>query len=945
MDGAAWARAKSLLAEAADLPAADRERFVSERCPDPSLRRELLDLLDSPAPLSSILTAGVLAPGETIGSYLIEQPLGRGGMGEVFRARDTVLNRAVAIKVLPAALAVRADRVARFRREAQLLAALNHPNIAQIHGLIESSGVTGLVMELVEGPTLADRIARAPIPVDRAIDIARQIADALAAAHEKGIVHRDLKPANIKVRDDGVVKVLDFGLAKAIGLASSNTDDPTSHATGADETQSGVVLGTIAYMAPEQALGKPVDKRADIWAFGCVLIEMLTRHQAFSGAATSSDQTRMSRSSVESMALPSATPESIRRLLRRCLERDPDRRLRDIADARLELEDAADGVAAPPASARTARSVPIGVAIALVAAAAIAAGVVAWRWRGARATPSSPSGSFTIALPADAAVAGLDTPAVAISPDGTRIVYVGGAARRLYVRRIDDPAVTPMAGTEGASSPFFAPDGRSIGFFAGGRIQRVSLDGGVPSVICGCSAGNPRGAVWGADGTIVFAPFPASSLMKVNVDEGVDRPVTVLDLKRGEGGHRWPDFVPDGSAVVFVTGTATARTWDDGDIIVQSLTTGERRILAQGTFPRFTASGHLAYVRAGVLLAAPFDVKRLAISGPAIRITDGVMQSTFGAAQFAVSNTGSLVHLAGSVGQRQLTWVTRSGDLEPLPTAARTYWAARLSPDGQRLATAVENPGYDIWTYDFSSGGASLDRLTSGGTHAWPVWSADGTHITFNSTADTGVLNLFWKRADGSGSEERLTRADRLQIPDSWSPDGHYLAFTDSDRGGRRFVAILDRSAGTTTPFHQTEFDEGGPMFSPDGRWLAYSSNESGQPEVYVRPFPGPGEKRRVSSDGGSCPVWARNGRELFYRSGRQLLAVDVAPGPSFQSGVPHVLFEGAFLPAVQHATYDVNANAQRFIMILDRTVDTRPTQIAITLNWLDKSRRAADSR
>jgi len=391
-----------------------------------------------------------------------------------------------------------------------------------------------------------------------------------------------------------------------------------------------------------------------------------------------------------------------------------------------------------------------------------------------------------------------------------------------------------------------------------------------------------------------------------------------------------------------VTGTATARTWDEGDIVVQSLETGERRTLLQGTYPRFAPSGHLLFVRAGTLMAAPFDAKRLMLAGPPIRVIDGVMQSTFGAAQFSLSQTGSLVYVGGRVGQRELTWVTRSGQLEPLQTPPRTYWTVRLSPDGRRVATAIENPGYDVWTYDLTSGGNSLDRLTSGGTHAWPIWSPDGRRVTFNSTQDTGVLNIFWKEVDGSAGDERLTSGERAQVPDSWSPDSRFLAYTESDRTGHVHVAVVDRQSAGELPEQKTAFDEGGPMFSPDGRWLAYASNESGQFEVYVRPFQRPGEKQRVSTGGGTAPLWARSGRELFYRSGRRMMAVEVMSGATFQHGAARMLFEGPFLSAGQHVNYDVSADAQRFIMILDRTVDTRPTQIEIALNSLDKLRQSA---
>jgi serine/threonine-protein kinase len=910
--------------------------------------------------------------GETFCHYRIVERIGAGGMGEVYRARDTKLNRDVALKVLPEVFARDAERMARFRREAQVLASLNHPNIATIHGLEESNGHCALVMELVEGPTLAERIRGSadvgavrepPLQLDESLHIAKQIAEGLEYAHEKGVIHRDLKPANVKVRPDGTVKILDFGLAKALEdtpAAGSINDSPTISAAASRE---GMILGTAAYMSPEQARGKTLGRRCDIWSFGAVLFEMLTGKQAFPGEDVSHTLAAVIMKEPDWSVLPDNLPAPLGRLLRRCLTKDPRNRLQAIGDARIVIEEKLAGTpdvgAVRPAAhglPATGREPPLQQAptptwrqalpwaVAAILAAVLLALTIGNALRGPRPA-TRPIARLVVTLPPSDRLALGPLGHIALAPDGSRLVYVGnhGGSTQLYLRAIDRFEATPIAGTEGAESPFFSPDGQSVGFFAEGKLKKVSLGGGMPVRLC--SAPLNRGASWGPDDSIIFAPSVSSGLFRVSAAGGTPKPLTIPDRKKGQISHRWPEILPGGKAVLFTIWSAAS--FDFARIGVLSLETGEQRVLVEGGgYARYAPSGHLVYARAGGLLAVPFDLKGLEVTGPRVSILEGVSMSALScAAEFSLSADGLLAYVPGgsSFGESTLLWADRTGAVQPLPAPSRGYFAPRLSPDGQRVAVGIQgiNPG--LWLYDLARG--TLTRLAESTVAPRQIWTPDGKHLTFLS-ATSGAMNLYGMAADGSGAAERLTTSGNAQFPGSWSPDGHVLAFSEADPTTGYDIWMLglqgDRKA---RPFLQTPSNEYAPMFSPDGRWLAYGSDESGRKEIYVRPFPGPGGKMQISTQGGTEPMWARNGRELFYRNGDKMMAAAVETKPVFAAAKPKLLFEGHYqagFSAFDTAYYDVSPDGQRFLMIKGSEQESAATQLNLVLNWSDELRRLA---
>jgi serine/threonine protein kinase/Tol biopolymer transport system component len=911
-----------------------------------------------------------LSAGTRVGPYQILVPLGAGGMGEVYRARDTRLNRDVAIKVLPDLFARDPERLARFQREAQVLASLNHPHIAHIHGLEETGGVRALVMELVEGDNLAQRIARGAIPLDDALAIAMQIAEALEAAHEQGIIHRDLKPANVKVRPDGTVKVLDFGLAKALDRFSSSSSEaalansPTVASPATDgRTAVGVILGTAAYMSPEQAAGKPVDRRSDLWAFGVVVMEMLTGRPVFTGETVAHVLASVLKIDPDWTALPPETPAPMRKLLRRCLEKDRKRRLDSAADARLEIDEALtsigdDGavttVTTPGAAWR--RVLPWSVAAIL----AIAASVATWLLKGP--TPQPPV-RLAINLPPGQRLAALNQPALAISPDGKNLVYVAvqgrdsngattnqgqPAIQQLYVRPLESLEARPVSGTEGAVSPFFSPDGQWIGFFAGGQLKKVSVNGGAAVTLA--IAPHPGGGSWSSQGTLALQlrQTGQQGLQQISPEGGAPQPLTRLG--KGEFIHRWPKFLPGGHALLFV-GSATGATWGRAHVAVETIREGEqknpsgslRTILAQGTQPHYAPTGHLVYAQSGTLMAAPFDARRLALKGAAVPALEGVMQfNTTGAAQYSLSSTGTLVYVAGKLddGQSRLVWVSRNGEEQPLAAAPQNYVFPRVSPDGRQVAVEILEQEEQTWVYDVSRD--HLTRLAFEGTvNNVPAWSPDGKRIAFSSNRSGVASNLFWALADGSGGAERLAASDSVNFPNSFSRDAQLLAYVEVTLETGSDIWVLRMSDRKGQPFLQAPYEETAPAFSPDGRWLAYSSNESGRREINVRPYPGPGGRWQISTEGGQEPMWNPRGGELFYRSGRRIMAVDVDTTSGFSAGKPRMLFEGPYLPGGGFPFYDVSPDGQRFLMLKPVEYQTSaPTQINVTLNWFEELKR-----
>jgi serine/threonine protein kinase/Tol biopolymer transport system component len=886
-----------------------------------------------------------IAPGTRLGSYEVVAQIGAGGMGEVYRAHDTKLARDVAIKVLPANFVNDPERLSRFQREARMLAALNHTNIGTIHGLEQSGGTTYLVMELVSGETLAERVKTGPLPIEEALKIAVQIAEALEAAHEKSIIHRDLKPANVKVTPEGKVKVLDFGLAKAFTGDGANDDPSNSPTLSAAATMQGTILGTAAYMSPEQARGKSVDKRTDIWAFGCVVYELLTGKQAFHGESTTEILAAVLRGEPDWQALPETTPLSIRVLLRRCLQKEMNKRARDAGDARIEIEEAlatpvtVELTTAAPTKGFHAlgrRALILSVGIFFLGAAI--AGIAVWNVKPTLSPTPQVVSRFTITLPQGQQLAGLYSgPALALSPDGTRLAYIArqGGVQQLYLRAMDSLESTPIPDTEGAVNPFFSPDGQWVGFFAGGKLKKIPVSGG--SALTLGNAAYTDGASWGSRAMIAFPPTAASALQQVSDAGGTLQPLTRLE--KGEVSHRWPEFLPGGKAVLFAAAN-DGINYANTEVAVQSVGTGERTNLIQGgTQPRYAPSGHLVYVQRGSLMAMPFDPQQLTATGTAVPVVGGVLQTaSSGAAQYAISATGSLVYVPGGVQspQSRLVWVSRNGAEQPVAAPMHSYFVPRLSPDGRRVAVAIWEQETQIWQYDLSRD--TLTRFTfEGSANFNPAWTVDGRRIAFDSNKE-GPLNIFWQLADGSGGAERLTTSQYINAPMSWSPDGQLLSFTEVNPTTGLDIWMLGIGDRKAQPFLQTPFNEGAARFSPDGRWVAYVSDESGGFEVYVQPYPGPGGKWQISTEGGTEPVWNPNGRELFYRSGNKMMAVDIATQPSFTAGKPRMLFDRRYeSPPFPIANYDVSPDGQRFLMLKPNEQETAPTQINVVLNWFEE--------
>ncbi len=851
-------------------------------------------------------------------------------MGEVYRATDTTLGRQVAIKILPDAFGSDPERLARFEREAKTLASLNHPHIAAIYGFEKSGGVAALVMELVEGDDLSQRIARGAIPLEEALPIAKQIADALEAAHERGIIHRDLKPANIKVRSDGTVKVLDFGLAKAMDVGSGGAGAPSglsmSPTFSIHATQAGIILGTAAYMAPEQARAKAVDKRADIWAFGVVLFEMLTGSQPFPGEDISHVLARVIERDPDWSRLPANTPASIARLLRRALQKDPRQRLSDIRDARFEIDDASTEPTATDALRVASRSsarwpAVIAIAAVIVALVSVAAVLV---FRGDRVLPTSEIHLELTTPPTT------QPESLAISPDGQKILFVATSAGRpsLWLRALDADAAKVLPGTEGASLPFWSPDSRSIGFFADARLKRVDIDGGSAKVLASASYG--LGGTWNRDGVILFGPVPGRPILRVSATGGPVTPVTRIERADAVDAGA-PLFLPDGRQFFYsVEGSGVAGTY------VGQLDDPAGRLLIDGGFAvRYVTSGYLLFRRVGGLFAQRFDATTLRLAGNAIPIVAGGLRAV------DASDTGTIVYRAGSGSPAsQLVWFDRAGhELSRVSTPA-DGWAMTmpsLSPDGTRLVFTRMRFNTDLWFLDLKRGVTT--RFTSGQENVFPVWSPDGSQILFDSIRNGGVHNLYRKAADGTGADEVILKSAEDKMPTDWSPDGRHVLYYTFDAKTQNDIWALSLKDGKPFPLVQTEFEERGAKFSPDGRWIAYQSNESGQFEIYVQAFPGPGAKTRISTAGGAQVRWRQDGKELFYMAldGR-LVAVSIrlpVSGTTVEAGTPTPLFNARPFRAVEHIDgpqYVVSSDGQRFLV--NTVGDATAPPIRVVLNW-----------
>lgn len=867
-----------------------------------------------------------LVLGSPLGSYQVTAKIGEGGMGEVYQARDTKLDRDVALKVLPEAFTSDPDRLARFEREAKVLASLNHPNIGSIYGLEEAEGVKALVLELIEGPTLADRIKQGPIPVDEALPIAKQIAEALEAAHEQGVIHRDLKPANVKVKADGTVKVLDFGLAKAMQPDASGPNmslSPTISLTAA-ATQMGMVIGTAAYMAPEQAKGRVVDKRADVWAFGAVLYEMLAQQKPFAGDDVSTTLARVIEREPDWGALPRNLPPVLATYLRRCLAKEPKQRIHDIADVRLamdgafEIAVATDHVA--PNTQSTTWKEHLRLALAGIALMVVG-GLAAW---GLVAKPTPAAGDVTrFSIEVPSLEQAFTIPLVALSPDGNQVAYAAGG--QLYLRTMDQLEGIPLPGTEGGLTPFFSPGGEWIAFWANNELKKVQVSGGLPVTLARGTVS--YGGSWAADDTILFNES-GTGIFRVAASGGA--PEIVVPVGPNEANLGGGQLLPGGEWVLFWV-------YPSRQISVQSLLTGERRVLIEdGGQVKYLETGHLVYVRAGTLLAVSFDVEQLAVVSGPLPLLEGITEAGNFVAQVALSDSGSLVYVPVGNGARTLTlvWVDRQGRDEPVLAEAGDYMTVDVSPDGQRLAYGSAG---DIWTYDLVRETATPLTFHPG-FDSRPRWSPDGRRVAFTSYRDGANGNLFWTASDGTGGVARLTTNRRTQTVTSWLSDESRVLFHECDVGCDLGQLSME---GDPTPelFLETEFDERNAMLSPDGGWIAYESDLSGTFEVYVSPFPdADAPRQRVSIEGGREPQWGSDGRELFYWSAAGLMVVAIETQPIFRPAAPRELFDLAAYQSSddQGQGYAVAPDSQRFLMLKRNREndDSSTAQLIIVRNW-----------
>jgi serine/threonine-protein kinase len=898
-----------------------------------------------------------LSPGKRLGPYEIQAAIGAGGMGEVYRARDTKLHRDVALKVLPDEFASDPDRLARFEREAHVLASLNHPHIASIYGFEDDGPTRALVLEFVPGDTLADRIvSRGPMPLDQALAIGRQIAEALQAAHEQGVVHRDLKPANVKVRDDGAVKVLDFGLAKAFdpgGGVSGVSQSPTL--TSPAMTQAGVILGTAAYMSPEQARGQNADKRSDVWAFGCVLYEMLTGTAPFTGETVSDLVASVLRGEPDWSRLPHDLPSSIAAFLKRCLDKDRGRRVADASVALFVLGEgystAATDRPAPPTSSKAwgPRQLAALGAAALLGAAG--AGALVWYSRPAPEAKRLTRLTITPPQSAPFRVTSGANLNVAIAPDGTRIVYPGQGGS-LSLRRLDSLEATPLPGLGDPIDPFFSPDGQWIGFFnTNSTLEKVAVTGGPSTSLTSLRSAPGRGASWADDGTIVFATAATSGLLSVPSTGGEVTVLTTPNREAGEGDHVLPQMLPGGRGVLFTIMPATGGL-DRAQAAVLDLKSKNYKIIVRGgSQPRYLPTGHLVYAAAGTLRAVPFNLDTLEpASSPPIPVLS-LSSATTGTATFDVSSDGTLVYVTGQ-GEApafKLVWVDRQGHEESLAAPPRAYLYPRLSPDGKRIALDIRDHDNDIWMWDLQR--ETLTRVTvDPGLDRFPVWSRDGRRLIFSSDR-TGQSNLFTQPASEIGKSERLLESATLDVPLSLSRDGRRLVFR---RELDLMLMTLDERgapAGPIQPLLNEPFQELTGEISPNDKWIAYGSDESGTFEIYVRPFPDVKAGRsQVSRGGGTQPVWSRDGRELFFFSPTgELMGVDVGAGPAWTATPPRRIvpvgyFRGNFAAA---STYDISPDGKRFLMIkrVETTPESTPVTLVVVQNWFEELKRLAPTR
>jgi serine/threonine-protein kinase len=937
---------------------------------EPELRREVEELLAQESggyildsPVAELLPGFAseshmvqLAPGQSIGQYQISEHLGTGGMGTVYKATDTKLGRSVALKMLLPEMLNNPTGVARFEREARTLASLNHPNIAAIYGIEECQSVRFLALEYVPGPTLADRLRRGRLPVREAVLISKQVAEAVEAAHTVGIMHRDLKPANIKISQTGPVKVLDFGLAKQMNRSELVSADPSEALSGEKLTKSMTIVGTPAYMSPEQVTGQELDARTDIWSFGCVLYESLTGKCAFEAKTVTEVLAAVVEREPDWAALPAA-PEPLRLLLKRCLRKDPNCRLRDIGDARIELED----LLATPAQEESVSVKPVAISrrTAISALAGAAAGVAITapfaisRYRGAAPRDLT---RFAITLPEGTAIPSTFTRRVAISPDSSRLVFLVAAPlglQSLYIRSLRE--MEPRLVQNYVSTPFFSPDGRWLAFGNMNRvphIAKVPLDGGPPAIV------SPNqllfGATWAEDDTIYVDVIDTNGLAAIPAAGGPPKAVLKVDLAKGERQPKSPCAISGGKTILLTMANADIETYDDARIVAFQPYTTKTHILVEGGMnPRYSPTGHLFYARDGKIMAIRFDADRLKVTGRPFTVLEGVMMSrNTSNVNYDISARGDLVYVPGFCdgGARTLVWVGRNGDTKPLDLPPRSYLHPRLSPSGDRLAIEIEGPSHDIYVYDFER--TVLTKVTNDGGSHFPVWSPDGTRLAFRQ-GPMGEFKLEQTAVDRSTPPEPLPAEGASQSPDSWSPDGRDLLYTIVTPDPAPRIMAVPVKGGSPRSIEASKFALGSPKFSPDGHWITYCAADSGKPQVYVRAYPGPGLKIQISSEGGTDPVWKRDGRELFYRNGDSMMAVAVTTNPPFRAGRPLELWKGHYShgmssscgpPGATSSNYDVTADGSRFLMIKDDDQDRAASkEIVVVLGWANEVRRIAE--
>ena len=954
-----WRQVEELFHSAGERSPAEREAFLAHACGrDTDLKHEVESLIArrDGSLLSSDLAAAaarVMPPrdsweGRTLGTYQLGPMIGAGGMGEVYRARDTRLGRDVAVKILPEALAGSTERLARFEREARILATLNHPNIAAIYGIEESAGVRALVLELVEGETLAEKLhtetgAARALPLRDALPIARQIARACEAAHQKGIVHRDLKPANIKIAPDSTVKVLDFGVAK---FDAPREPGPTG--SGVLSTAEGAVLGTVAYMSPEQARGLPVDRRTDIWAFGCVLYEMLTGCRSFPGDSSADVLGAITSREPDWTLLPPDTPARVRDVLRRCLAKDAERRYHDVADVRVELEDALEPEGSIAASSSPSSGLPAWrtrlpwMVVGTISAAAI---VAIWLLLPQGTTQRRGPARVSIELPPAVAVYAIGRgSSVAISPDAQRVVYVAvaGDSTRLLTRPLDGLESSPVAGTEGATNPFFSPDGRWIGFWSNRSLKKVPAAGGVATTVV--ENANFLGSWWGDDDSILYSTAPGGEVWRVPSGGGTPHQVTT----KPEAGavHSWSQMLPGGRSVLYTIWNNTG--FEGGRIVMQPLAGGSPTVLVErGSYGRVVARDGIAflvYARPEGLMAAQFDLEGGRVMGAPELVQPGVLTNLSGGAHFSLSADGVLAYVPGELyeGAKTMLWVDTTGKTIELPPMPGVGFQYRLSPDGSKLvrpnATGADGEATganrDLWIDDLTGRSASL-RLTFDQVTNLPIWTHDGSRVIY--TRGEQVDNLFWRAADGSGEEERLTTSPNPQITGSVTPDGTLVYFERDPKSGFDLWLLPLNGSRQPRRFLSTPRNEGNPRTSPDGRWVAYQSNISGNVEVYVASFPSAATRLRISQDGGASPMWSPDGRDVYYRAPQsqgsgQMMAVSIdTTGLEPRIGTPRVLFPGPF-----QGNGDVAPDG-RFLLVKQTTRESATRVIQLVFDWFDE--------